>query len=172
MIRVNAMQKYAFMDRDGTIIREPGRDKDNVAIPLRGISEVKFLDGVITGLQQLTRDGYKLVLVSNQDYLGTTRNPQDIFDTVMDYTFKELKQHGINFEYVMICPHSKKDNCNCKKPKIGGLKHFLEDRKGKVDLTNSLMFGDRDTDKEFAENLGVKFVQVETNGQFIVPDDI
>lgn len=163
------MQKYAFLDRDGTLIKEWGRDKHNVAYPPKSIDEVVFMDGAIEGLRELSRQGYKFVLATNQSYLGTTRNPKDIFDAVMDYFYSELANHGIAFEFSMICPHALEDNCNCKKPMIDGLEPFFAKHKGTIDLENSLMFGDRDTDKQFAENLGVKFVSIETNGAFVIP---
>lgn len=70
------MQKYAFIDRDGTLIWEYGRDQHNVAFPPKTVEEVKFMDGAIEGLQQLQKQSYKLVLVTNQSYLGTPRNPE------------------------------------------------------------------------------------------------
>ncbi len=163
------MQKYAFLDRDGTLIKEWGRDEHNVAYPPKNIDEIVFMDGVVDGLKELSRQGYKFVLATNQSYLGTPRNPQNIYDEVMKYFYTELQKHGIAFEYSMVCPHALEDNCNCKKPKIGGLEPFLTKHRGAIDLENSLMFGDRDTDKQFAENLGVKFVSIETNGEFVIP---
>ena len=161
------MQKYAFLDRDGTLIKEWGRDEHNVAYPPKSIGEVVFMDGAIEGLRELSKQGYKFVLATNQSYLGTLRNPQSIYDEVMEYFYTELQKHGITFEYSMVCPHALEDNCNCKKPKIGGLQPFLAKHADNIDLENSIMFGDRDTDRQFADNLGVKFVPVETNGAFL-----
>lgn len=163
------MQKYAFLDRDGTLIKEWGRDEYNVAYPPKNTNEVVFMDGVIDGLKELVKQGYKFVLATNQSYLGTPRNPQNIYDEVMKYFYAELQKHDITFEYSMVCPHALEDNCSCKKPKIGGLEPFLAGHKGTIDLENSLMFGDRNTDKQFAENLGIKFVYIETNGAFFIP---
>ena len=163
------MQKYAFLDRDGTLIKEWGRDEYNVAYPPKNTNEVVFMDGVVDELKELSRQSYNFVLATNQSYLGTPRNPQNTYDEVMKYFYNELQKHDIIFEYSMVCPHALEDNCDCKKPKIGGLEPFLTEHKGTIDLENSLMFGDRDTDKQFAENLGVKFVSIETNGTFVIP---
>ncbi len=163
------MQKYAFLDRDGTLIKEWGRDEHNVAHPPKNIDEVVFMDGVTNGLKELRKQGYKLVLATDQSYLGTPRNPKDIFDVVMKHFYSELAAHGITFEYSMVCPHALEDNCDCKKPKIGGLRPFLAERADLIDFENSIMFGDRDTDRQFAENLGVKFVLIESNDTFAVP---
>ena len=163
------MQRYAFLDRDGTLIKEWGRDEHNVAYPPKNTNEVVFMDGVIDGLKELVKRGYKFVLATNQSYLGTPRNPQNTYDEVMEYFYTELKKHGITFEYSMVCPHALEDNCNCKKPKIDGLQPFLAKHADNIDLENSIMFGDRDTDKQFADNLGVRFVSIETNGAFVIP---
>lgn len=87
----------------------------------------------------------------------------------MNYFYSELQKHGITFDYAMICPHALEDECECKKPKIGGLKDFLHERADIIDLNNSLMFGDRETDRQFAESLGVIFVPIQTNKKFKVP---
>lgn len=163
------MQRYAFLDRDGTLIREFGRDEAGVAFPPKNISEVQFMDGVFDGLHQLLDHNYKLVLATNQAYLGEARNPQPAYDAVMKYFYDQLSKRGIDFEYSMVCPHGLETDCTCRKPNIGGLKDFLAERAGKIDLKHSLMFGDRQSDHEFATNLGVRFVPVVTNGQFIVP---
>lgn len=166
------MQKYAFIDRDGTIITELGRDEDQVAFPPKSIDEINFMEGSIQGMKSLLDSGYKLVLATNQAYLGTNKNPQDIFESTMSYFYKKLEDEGIKFEYSMVCPHGPRDGCSCRKPQIGGLKEFLEKRQNNIDIFNSVMFGDRETDKIFANNLGVKFVEVGTNGTFIVPSGL
>lgn len=112
----------------------------------------------------------KLELAYRSDYRELDQvNPQDVFDLVMDYFYSELEMQGITFEYSMVCPHALEDNCGCKKPKIGGLEQFLAEHADGIDLENSIMFGDRDTDRQFAENLGVKFAPIETNGAFVLP---
>lgn len=164
------MQKYAFVDRDGTIIWEPkkpkGADPRN-AFPLKSMKEFKFMKGAISGMKKLQNKGYKLVLVTNQPFLGTDKHPRKMFDHVMDRIDRDLAKKSLYFEYKMICPHGPDENCKCRKPKTGGLKVHK-----KIDLKNSLMFGDRDTDKEFAKNLGVKFIEIKTNKEFVIPDTI
>ena len=166
------MQKYAFTDRDGTIIEELGRDEKEVAFPPKNIEEVRFLEGAIGGMQQLIANNYKLVLATNQAYLDTERNPHDVYDKVMDYFYGELLKAGIKFDYVMVCPHGLEENCNCRKPKVGGLDEFFQKHQDNIDLENSLMFGDRESDRLFADNLKVRFVKVETNGNFIIPKEL
>lgn len=168
------MQKYAFLDRDGTLIWEPEKPADvdpRETFPLKGANEVAFMNGAIEGLKRLKSNGYALVLVTNQTFLGTPKHPQDVFDRVMERMLSELVKNGIQFEYSMVCPHGPDEGCDCRKPAIGGLKTFLEERKGNIDFKRSLMFGDRDTDGEFAKNLGVRFVKIRTNESFRFLED-
>lgn len=168
------MQKIAFVDRDGTIIWEPERPEGidpRETFPLTSSEQVSFMDGAIEGLKRLLDKGYKLVLVTNQTFLGTPKHPQNIFDEVMNRMFSELEKNAVKFDFVMVCPHGPGEGCNCRKPRIGGVEKYIADL-GDVDLANSLMFGDRTTDGEFAKNLGVRFVKIETNKRFELPADI
>ena len=143
------MQKYAFLDRDGTFLWEPEKPEGadpREAFPFQTMSEFKFIDGALDGMRALVDRGYKLVMVTNQPFLGTPRHPQEIFDRVNKKIYEELAKYGISFSFVMVCPHGPDENCNCRKPKIGGLEKFLKDNEGKIDFTNSYMFGDRFTD--------------------------
>jgi imidazoleglycerol-phosphate dehydratase/histidinol-phosphatase len=167
------MHEYAFLDRDGTFLIEPERPPEadpRETFPLKSLAEFRFMDGAIDGLKELTDKGYGLVMATNQTFLGTPKHPRETFDSVMDRLHDELATHGIRFEFVMVCPHGPDEGCDCRKPKTGGLTEFL--RENKPDLEHSLMFGDRDTDREFAENLGVRFVRIETNKKFEVPKDV
>ncbi|MEI8130742.1 MAG: HAD-IIIA family hydrolase [bacterium] len=173
--QISKIQKYAFIDRDGTFVCEPekpmGVDSRDT-FPLASVDEMQFMDGAISNLKLLVEKGYKLVMVTNQTFLGTPKHPRDIFDAVMNRIQGELGAQGIYFEFVMVCPHGPDDECDCRKPKIGGLTQFLDERKGMIDFEHSYMFGDRDTDRQFAGNLGVQFVYIETNKQFILPKNI
>lgn len=153
------LQKYAFIDRDGTLIFEP---QDTYVV--NGIAQLKVLEGVFSGLKKLMEAGFKLVMVTNQDGLGTPENSQNNFDSVQEVLFKILAENGIIFERIFVCPHFLSENCNCRKPKTGLLDEFLKTTE--VDFQNSIMIGDRDTDRAFAENLKIKFLPMETNGPF------
>ncbi|MBP9816897.1 MAG: HAD-IIIA family hydrolase [Candidatus Pacebacteria bacterium] len=165
------MRKVAFVDRDGTLIWEPERP-DGIdpreTFPLKSADEVRFMEGTIEGLTILVNEGYELVLVTNQTHLGTPRHPQEIFDAVMERMTGGLEKEGAHFAFVMVCPHGPDDGCECRKPKIGGLAPFLTPD---IDLSSSLMFGDRDSDREFAQNLGVRFVPITCNERFVLPEN-
>lgn len=152
-------KKFAFLDRDGTLIFEP---PDTYQID--GIEKLKVLEGVIKGLKQLIRNGYELILVSNQDGLGTSFFPQVNFEAPQNKMLKIFAENNITFKKILICPHLPSKNCACRKPKIGLVKKFLRD--DLLDRTNSFVCGDRETDKLFAKNIGVKFISMQTNGNF------
>lgn len=153
------LKKYAILDRDGTLIFEP---QDTFQID--SIEKLKILPGVIDGLKQLADAGYKFVMVSNQDGLGTSSFPLKMFEEPQNKMLKIFKENGIEFEEIFICPHFGKDNCNCRKPKTGLFTEFL--KKVEIDIIKSFVCGDRDSDKKLAENLGLSFVRAELNGDF------
>ncbi|MFA4830984.1 MAG: histidinol-phosphatase [Patescibacteria group bacterium] len=155
-------QKYAFLDRDGTLIYEPPDD-----FQVDCLEKLFILPGVIRGLKKLRKNGYKLIMISNQDGLGTKSFPRTKFTLPQNRLLKIFKENGIEFEKIFICPHLPKNNCNCRKPKIGLVKRFLEENK--INIKNSFICGDRDSDKKFAKNIGIKFYKTSTNGQFQVP---
>ncbi|MFZ2189409.1 MAG: bifunctional histidinol-phosphatase/imidazoleglycerol-phosphate dehydratase HisB [Candidatus Magasanikiibacteriota bacterium] len=153
------LNKYAFIDRDGTMIYEPPDTKQ-----IDSLDKLKILDNVLTGLKQLITNNYKLIMISNQDGLGTTSFPRADFDLVQNRLLDKLKKEKIKFYRIFICPHLPNDNCSCRKPKIGLIKEFLLAKP--MNIERSFMIGDRDSDKQFAENLGIKFYQAKTNSSF------
>lgn len=153
------LNKYAFLDRDGTLIYEP---QDTFQID--SVEKLRILPGVIEGLGFITDAGYKLIMVSNQDGLGTSSFPLSAFEEPQSKMLEIFRENGLIFEEIFICPHFEKDNCDCRKPKIGLFTEFLE--KAEIDIVKSFVCGDRDSDKKLAENLGLRFVRADLNGDF------
>lgn len=138
------MQKYAFVDRDGTIIFEP-QDTHQV----NGLENVFFLKNVISSLKELQKMGYKIVVVTNQDGLGTQANPLENYNVINGKMLDVLASEEILINEILTCPHFLKEGCDCRKPKTGLVKHL------KDISPQSIMVGDRQTDIEFAKNLGI-----------------
>ncbi len=155
----NQAIKVAFLDRDGTLIYEPPDTKQ-----VDSLAKLRILPGVIVGLKTLLSQGFKLVMISNQDGLGTRVFPQKNFEAAQNKFLKDLKSNGIVFDQVFICPHFEKDKCDCRKPKTGLLKKFLKNNS--IDCEKSFVVGDRESDREFAKNIGIKSYVMNTNSTF------
>ena len=146
------MQKILFIDRDGTLIEEPFDNQ------VDSLEKIKLTQGVIPALLQLKKAGFKFIMVSNQNGIGTSSFPEEDFAICHEFTLDLFSSQGIFFDEIYICPHIPEDNCNCRKPKTGLLDQFMRDMP--VDKSSSWVIGDRDTDKALAENLGIKFLPI------------
>ncbi|RUR18682.1 bifunctional histidinol-phosphatase/imidazoleglycerol-phosphate dehydratase HisB [Legionella sp. km535] len=146
------MQKILFIDRDGTLIEEPFDNQ------VDSLEKIKLTQGVIPALLQLKKAGFKFIMVSNQNGVGTSNFPEEDFAICHEFTLDLFSSQGIFFDEIYICPHMPEDQCCCRKPKTGLLDRFM--RETSVDVSNSWVIGDRDTDRELADNLGVKFLPI------------
>ena len=149
-------RKILFVDRDGTLIEEP----DDFQVD--AVDKVRLLPGVIPALREILANGYALVMVSNQDGLGTDSFPTADFQPAHDLTLHLFESQGVEFEEVFICPHLPDDRCECRKPRTGLLTRFLA--ANDIDLQRSAVIGDRDTDIELADNIGVAGIKVGPDG--------
>lgn len=142
-----ATEKIAFLDRDGTLIWEP-LDKQ-----VDQLAKVSLMPGVFPALMRLKEAGYQFVMITNQDGLGTDSFPQEDFRPVQDFVLELFASQGIVFREIFICPHFEDDGCKCRKPLPGHIANFFD--QVAVDRSNSVVIGDRETDLEFAQNIGV-----------------
>lgn len=140
--------RVAFVDRDGTLIEEPSDYQ------VDSLAKLRLAQGVVPALRRLHDAGFELVMVSNQDGLGTDSFPQADFDEPHEFLLRLLASQGIGFAEVFVCPHTAEDQCDCRKPLTGLVNAFMRERP--VDRAASIMIGDRETDLKFAENLGVR----------------
>ena len=143
-----------FLDRDGTLIAEPPDEQ------VDSLEKLEILPGVIHGLARLRSRGYLLVMVSNQDHLGSDRYPRSVFDLVQGKLFQILAGEGIEFTAVFICPHGPTDGCACRKPKTGLVEEFL--RAQAIDPRRSWMVGDRPSDAAFGRKIGCRTIGLST----------
>ncbi|MDF3020776.1 MAG: imidazoleglycerol-phosphate dehydratase [Steroidobacteraceae bacterium] len=151
-----SLTKVLFVDRDGTLIEEPPDEQ------VDAIAKIRFMPDVFAAMRQAKKLGYKLAMVTNQDGLGSASFPQENFDVPHQFMMDAFSSQGIEFDAVFVCPHRKSDGCDCRKPKIKLVENYV--REQQVDLAASVMIGDRDTDLEFAANLGVRGIRVRRHG--------
>jgi imidazoleglycerol-phosphate dehydratase/histidinol-phosphatase len=145
-----------FVDRDGTLIEEPAD------APVDSLSKVRFMPGVFAALSELTRHGYKLVMVTNQDGLGGQAYPRTVFEEVQEFVLNAFSSQGIFFDAVLVCPHTASDGCACRKPRTQLVDRYLGTRE--VDLVASAVVGDRETDLELARNLALRGLRIQRDG--------
>jgi len=149
-------ERLLFIDRDGTIIEEPADEQ------VDSLQKLRLLPGVIPALLELRRAGYRLVLVSNQDGLGTAAFPEADFHAPQDFLRRLLASQGVEFDAEFFCPHFPADDCACRKPRTGLLTDFLAAHV--PDPQHSFVIGDRDTDMQLAANLGLEGLRVRADG--------
>lgn len=142
-------QRLLFIDRDGTLIREPADEQ------IDSFEKLEFVSGVFKNLRFIREHlDFKFIMVSNQDGLGTDSFPESTFYPVHQFILKTLAGEGIIFDAQHIDRHFLEDNSPMRKPGIGMLTEYIDNEA--YDLANSYVIGDRETDRQLAENLGCK----------------
>lgn len=144
------MKKVLFIDRDGTIIKEPEDEQ------VDSFEKLTFLPGVITCLSGIAKEtDFELVMVTNQDGLGTPIHPEENFWPVQNKVLEILKGEGVTFEEIFIDRTMPSENAPTRKPGTAMLVKYLS---GGIDLESSYVIGDRLTDVELSKNLGCKAI--------------
>lgn len=147
------MKKALFIDRDGTIIIEPP-----ITEQVNTLDEMTFLPGVIRNLYFIAKNlDFELVMVTNQDGLGTEAYPQANFDAVQNKMLEILQGEGIEFSAIHIDKSYPHEGLPTRKPGIGMLTSYMD---GSYDLAGSYVIGDRLTDVQLAKNLGAKSILI------------
>ncbi|MNV22598.1 Histidine biosynthesis bifunctional protein HisB [compost metagenome] len=148
------MTPILFIDRDGTLIEEPAD------FQIDAYEKIRFVRDVIPAMLKLRDAGYQFVIVSNQDGLGSEGYPQASFDGPNDLMLQIFASQGIVFRDVLIDGTWPHDNAPTRKPGIGMMLPYLQDRS--IDWARSAMVGDRLTDIQFAENMKIRGFQLRT----------
>ncbi|MGG5207545.1 bifunctional histidinol-phosphatase/imidazoleglycerol-phosphate dehydratase HisB [Chryseobacterium sp. MIQD13] len=154
------MKKVLFIDRDGTLIIEPPED-----FQVDSLEKLEFYPGVFQNLSKIAREmDYELVMVTNQDGLGTESFPFEDFIKPHEKMLRAFENEGIIFSDILIDKSFEHENLPTRKPGIGMLSKYIY---GNYDLENSYVIGDRSTDIQLAENLGTKavFINESFNGR-------
>jgi imidazoleglycerol-phosphate dehydratase/histidinol-phosphatase len=150
-------RRILFLDRDGTLNEETSDEQ------IDSLDKVRLMPGVVPALLDLKAAGFSFVMVTNQDGLGTATFPMDRFEPAHRFILDLFASQGIEFDAVCICPHFLREDCACRKPRIGMVGEFLAAHP--IDRARSYMIGDRDTDLEFAVNLGVQGLRIRLDGE-------
>lgn len=150
------MKKVLFIDRDGTIIQEPP-----VTFQVDTLEQLRFLPGAIRNLYRIVQElDYELVMVSNQDGLGTESYPESNFNVVQAKLLEILEGEGIVFDQILIDRSFPEEQKDTRKPGTGLLTQYMY---GRYDLERSYVIGDRLTDVQLAKNLGAQAIFIRNN---------
>lgn len=147
------MQKVLFLDRDGTLVVEPPIDKQ-----LDSLEKLEYIPGVFSGLSKIVQElDYTLVMVTNQDGLGTESFPEDTFWPAQNKIIKAFENEGVAFQEVLIDKTFEEEGKDTRKPGTGLLNKYIY---GSYNLRESYVIGDRDSDVQLALNLGCKAIYI------------
>jgi imidazoleglycerol-phosphate dehydratase/histidinol-phosphatase len=147
------MKKILFIDRDGTLIKEP---ED---FQIDSLEKFEIVEHAISALLQLKAVGYQFVMVSNQDGLGTDSFPESDFHAPQNLLLQILSSQGITFSDILIDRSFEHEHKASRKPNVGMLVNYLKD--SDILWSQSAVIGDRDTDLQLAENLGCQGFKLE-----------
>ncbi len=155
------MKKALFIDRDGTIIQEPPDEQ------VDSLKKLSFLPGSLVALHHISkRLSYELIMVTNQDGLGTSSFPEDQFWPAQNKMLETLEGVGVQFNEILIDRTFESEGVDTRKPGTAMLTRFLD---GSYDLANSFVIGDRVSDMQLAKNLGAQAIFISKN---IEPDAV
>ncbi|MCR6590997.1 imidazole glycerol-phosphate dehydratase/histidinol phosphatase [Campylobacter insulaenigrae] len=155
--------KILFIDRDGTLIDEPKSD-----FQIDSLEKLEFEKGTINALLKLKNYGFKFVMITNQDGLGTDSFPINSFELPHKKMLNIFQSCGIEFKDIFICPHFEHENCACRKPKTAMLENYIKNEL--FDKNQSFVIGDRQSDMLLAKNLqiqGLKYDKIDFNWEQI-----
>jgi imidazoleglycerol-phosphate dehydratase/histidinol-phosphatase len=150
------MTPTLFIDRDGTLVEEPHDEQ------VDRLDKIRLMPGVMPALARLRDAGYRFVMVTNQDGIGSERFPEPAFRESHEFILRLFESQGLTFDGVLVCPHFPAEGCACRKPKTKLVDEWVAAYP--VDPARSAVIGDRATDLELAKNLGLPGLRVLKDG--------
>ena len=138
-------QKALFLDRDGIINIDHGY--------VSKIKDFEFVEGIFDLVKHFADKGYLIFIVTNQSGIGRGYYAQEDFTTLTQWMVKRFAQEDIHIEKVYYCPHSPETKCHCRKPETGMIEDAIQSYD--IDLSNSWMIGDKQSDMDLAKNAGI-----------------
>ena len=144
--------KVAFLDRDGTITKEYEDEE------WKNKTNPEFLQGTIQALKRITDLGYQIIVITNQSLIHKGIIKLEDYYKFNENLIKELKKNKVEILDIFFCPHTKEENCNCKKPKPGMILEAC--KKYDIDIEKSFVAGDRASDEEIAKYFNMSFFGV------------
>jgi imidazoleglycerol-phosphate dehydratase / histidinol-phosphatase len=146
------MTPTLFIDRDGTLVEEPADQQ------VDRLDKIRLVPDAMASLLTLRDAGYRFVMVTNQDGLGTSSLPEADFRESHDFILELFRSQGIEFAAILICPHFERDGCDCRKPLTRLVDEYL--LSAPMLAERSAVIGDRATDLELARNLGIAGLRI------------
>jgi len=141
--------KVIFLDRDDTLLV----DKNY----MYNVGDIEFMPHAIKALKKL-KDDYEIVIVTNQAGIGRGFFTDEDHKTFTIEYIRQLLEEGIKIHHVFVCPHTPQDKCDCRKPETKLVEKFIKNND--VDLKNSWVLGDKQSDMEFADRIGCKSIMM------------
>ncbi len=152
------MEKALFLDRDGVVNIEKEY--------LYKIEDFEFFEGIFESLKKIQKLGYRIFIITNQSGIGRGYYTIEDFNILTSWMIKEFAKNAIEISQVEFCPHGPDDNCLCRKPKTGMIDNILKNYD--IDLKNSWLVGDKNSDILCAKNAGIKnTIQVKSGHPFL-----
>ncbi len=146
------LKPAVFIDRDGTINEQMGY--------INHITRFRLLPKVGEAIRLLNKNGYLVIVITNQSGVSRGYFPIELLYQVHDYMKELLRKHGAHVDAIYFCPHAPEEGCNCRKPNTGMIEKAC--REFPIDLSKSYLIGDMCTDIELAEKAGIKGIIVKT----------
>lgn len=149
------MKRFLFLDRDGVINK---KREDYV----KTIQELEFIPGIFEAIKKLNSLGIHIIVITNQSIVNRNIVSEDQLNKIHEFMQKAMKEKSCIISKIYFCPHHPEEKCTCRKPNIGMIEQAIKDFN--INLSDTLLIGDSNSDIEAAEKMKIKSIKLETNG--------